>query len=332
MTEYVSDLSYLEKYLSPTDLEQLKVINQQRHQAFPKIYSNSPEDKKCDGKEILSTLPTIPKLPFSLASNGAVAILDPENQIHHSQKAIVLETAKKLIPWRKGPFQLFETFIDSEWQSNLKWERILPHLPDLKGKRVLDLGCNNGYYLFQMNSFEPELLLGIDPVAHVWTQFQFFQHFAQASNIHMELFGTNEVPYFKNVFDVIFHMGILYHHPNPIQLLQDARNALRPGGTLLLETIGVDGTDSIAHFPQDRYAQMRNVWFFPTLTCTINWLLKCKFKNIEVLSNVLSTPEEQRATDWSTEKSLIDFLSPTDPKKTIEGLPAPRRFLLRATV
>ena len=29
-------------------------------------------------------------------------------------------------PWKKGPFSFFETAIDSEWRSDLKWQRIRP--------------------------------------------------------------------------------------------------------------------------------------------------------------------------------------------------------------
>ncbi len=29
----------------------------------------------------------------------------------------IIKTAKALIPWRKGPFKIFDLEIDSEWQS-----------------------------------------------------------------------------------------------------------------------------------------------------------------------------------------------------------------------
>ncbi|MBU2323874.1 MAG: DUF1698 domain-containing protein, partial [Gammaproteobacteria bacterium] len=54
-----------------------------------------------------------------------------------------------LIPWRKGPFNLFGVHIDTEWRSDWKWQRVAPHL-DLAGKRVLDVGCGNGYYMWRM--------------------------------------------------------------------------------------------------------------------------------------------------------------------------------------
>ena len=46
---------------------------------------------------------------------------------------VIEKTAKKLIPWRKGPFKIFGLEIDSEWQSNIKYNLIRPHF-NLKDK------------------------------------------------------------------------------------------------------------------------------------------------------------------------------------------------------
>ena len=72
-----------------------------------------------------------------------------KEDLNEKEHEIVLETAKKLIPWRKGPFKIFDLEIDSEWQSNLKYNLIRPHF-NLKDKVVADIGCNNGYYMFRM--------------------------------------------------------------------------------------------------------------------------------------------------------------------------------------
>jgi len=236
--------------------------------------------------------------------------------------------AKKLIPWRKGPIEISDFEIDAEWRSDLKWERIKNFLAPLKDKRILDIGCNNGYFMFEMAKQKPELVLGIDPVLHYQTQFNFLQNFFKAPNVYFEMLGIQHLNYFNEFFDTIFSMGIIYHHRHPIQQLLDIKNALRPGGQVILETIGIPGKDPVALFPMERYAKMRNIWFVPTLNCLIAWAHKTKFCDIEVISDTLLTPEEQRSTEWSTNQSLQDFLDPRDPTKTIEGHPAPRRFCL----
>ena len=42
-------------------------------------------------------------------------------------------------PWRKGPFSINELHIDSEWRSDMKWDRIKSAIGSLQGQRVLDL-------------------------------------------------------------------------------------------------------------------------------------------------------------------------------------------------
>ncbi len=242
------------------------------------------------------------------------------------------EMAKSLMPWKKGPFQLFDLNIDAEWRSDYKWKRLENHLVDLENKTILDVGCNNGYFMFRMAAHNPRLVLGFDPVLHMQAQFDLIQNYAQCDNVHFELFGVEHMPLFKNMFDVIFHMGIVYHHRHPIQQMLDIRESLKPGGTVYLETIGIPGEESYALFPEDRYARMGNVWFVPTLSCFMNWAKKAKLLNVEVIADTSLDQDEQRLTDWCPPpfQSLKDSLDPTDPTKTIEGHPAPRRFLIKA--
>ncbi len=74
----------------------------------------------------------------------------------------IKDIAKTMMPWRKGPFEIFGTFIDTEWQSNIKYNLLRKHF-NLKDKRVADIGCNNGYYLFRMQEDKPKSLVGFDP-------------------------------------------------------------------------------------------------------------------------------------------------------------------------
>jgi len=240
--------------------------------------------------------------------------------------------AKELIPWKKGPYYLNDTFIDSEWRSDLKWKRFEEHLIDLKDKNILDIGSNNGYFSFLLSQFNPELVLAIDPVYPCFAQFEFLKYFYKNKNLFFKLWGVEHIPHMPNSFDLILYMGIIYHHRNPVSQLTDVYNSLKKDGQIIFETIGIPGETSTCLFPEDRYAMMRNVWFVPTLSCCINWLKKTKFKDIQVLGNTRLTAEEQRLTNWCRKdgKSLSDFLSPENNNKTVENHPAPRRFCISA--
>ncbi len=262
--------------------------------------------------------------------SGSFVEIGKREEISDELMKQIEELALEFIPWRKGPFKLFDMEIDAEWRSDYKWERLEKSLIPLKGRRILDIGCNNGYYMFKMLNHHPEFVLGIDPVPRLLQQFFFLNHFAQVPNLHFELFGYEQLHHFKNFFNVIFSMGVIYHCKNPIGHLQDIHDSLAPGGQLILETMAIPGDEDYALSPEERYAQMRNVWFVPTLKCLLNWCKRSHFEKIEILSNTVLTPEEQRQTKWCPPpwQTLEHFLDAKDRTKTVEGLPAPLRICL----
>jgi len=123
---------------------------------------------------------------------------------------------------------------------------------------------------------------------------------------------------------------VLYHRRSPIEHLLELRGCLKPGGELVLETLIIDGKLGETLLPEDRYANMRNVWFIPSLATLESWLRRCRFGNIRVVDITLTSLEEQRRTEWMPFQSLPDFLDPNDPALTIEGLPAPKRAIVLA--
>ncbi len=261
-------------------------------------------------------------------------IIKSRQQLNSVEKEQLEKKALQLIPWKKGPFQLFHLSIDAEWRSDMKWERMEKHLDPLRGKNILDIGCNNGYFLYRAASpkHSPNMMLGIDPVLPFKAQFDLIQHYTKIPNLFTELLGVEHIPLMKESFDLCFFMGIIYHHRNPIQQLIDIRETLKPGGQVILETLGIPGEESQALFPSERYARMKNAWFIPTLSCFINWVKRAKLIDIKILADTSLTEEEQRLTAWCPppQQSLKDSLDPQNPKLTIEGYPAPHRFMLSA--
>ncbi len=74
---------------------------------------------------------------------------------------------RNLMPWRKGPFSLYGVNIDTEWRSDWKWDRVLPHLSDLTGRTILDVGCGSGYHMWRMIGAGAHLAVGDRPYATV---------------------------------------------------------------------------------------------------------------------------------------------------------------------
>ena len=251
-----------------------------------------------------------------------------ENTLTKEQQKIIYNSAKALIPWRKGPFSFCGMELDSEWQSNLKYNLLRPHF-NLENKLVADVGCNNGYYMFRMLEDKPKSLVGFVPSAIFKTQFDFINHFMK-SDIKYELLGVEHLEHYETKFDFIFMLGVLYHRSDPIASLKSLNRALNKNGEIIVDSFMIDGDDEVCLVPKDRYAMIPNIYFIPTVNCFKNWLSRAGFKDIEVIEITTTDDKEQRVTPWTFGMSLDDFRDSEDPTKTIEGYPAPKRVYLKA--
>ena len=237
--------------------------------------------------------------------------------------------ARMLKPWRKGPFDLFGVRIDSEWQSFRKFDLLRPYM-DLEGRRVADVGCNNGYYMFRMLAQNPRSVLGVDPSPLFKTQFDFVNRYLRSDRLRYEMLGIEHMPGFADMFDTVFCLGVLYHRSDPIVALKALRQSLKKGGELFLDTFMIDGEAPVCLVPEATYSKIPNVHFVPTVTALENWCKKAGFERFEVLEIVKTEPDEQRRTEWIDGQSLEDFLDPEDPGLTVEGYPAPKRVYIKA--
>lgn len=240
------------------------------------------------------------------------------------------EKLAQLCPWRKGPFNLFGVDIDSEWQSWLKWDRLIPHIEPLEKRRILDIGSSNGYYMFKMAHFNPLMVLGVEPQSSFYFQYLAVSKFLKQENVYCLPVPHDRLPDMGRYFDTVFCMGVLYHRKSPIEMLKQICDSMRPGGELILENIVIDSKENICLFPKDRYAKMRNVFFIPDLAAMESWLLRAGFKNIRCVDVTKTSLEEQRKTRWIHTETLKDFLDPNDPDITVEGYPAPVRAIFIA--
>ncbi|MBI0029308.1 tRNA 5-methoxyuridine(34)/uridine 5-oxyacetic acid(34) synthase CmoB [Gilliamella sp. B14448G11] len=272
-------------------------------------------------------LPTIKPYQIDLLNSVTV---ESEQPISIGDQQRITQLLKNMMPWRKGPFHLYGINIDTEWRSDWKWERLIPHINNLAGKTVLDVGCNSGYHLWRMVGAGAKLAVGIDPMALYLCQFEAIRKLlGNDQRAHLLPLGIEELPKL-NAFDTVFSMGVLYHRRSPLDHLFQLKDQLIDGGQLVLETLVIDGELHQALMPGERYAQMRNVYFIPSVPTMINWLHKCGFSDVKMVDKSVTSLDEQRKTEWMTSDSLADFLDPNDSSKTIEGYPAPMRAVFIA--
>jgi tRNA (mo5U34)-methyltransferase len=283
--------------------------------------------------EGIMTLPPVDGIVMTAI--GDTVVIGDKTTLNEGSRDVLLQELKTLKPWRKGPFQLCGIDIDTEWVSSIKWNRILPHLPALTGKKMLDVGCSSGYYMFRMAEHQPAFVLGIDPTLAFYFQYRTLNHFSKINSIGMSPIGIQALKPVQKAFDVIFCMGILYHQKHPLDLLKQLKKMLVPGGSLVLETLIMDQPEGHSYpwvlSPKKTYAMMPNVYYIPTIQALNEWLEIAGFQTCKRAFCEPTTLDEQRKTDWIDSYSLDRFLDPNDASKTIEGYPAPIRAALIAS-
>ncbi|PHS19620.1 MAG: tRNA 5-methoxyuridine(34)/uridine 5-oxyacetic acid(34) synthase CmoB [Kangiella sp.] len=315
------------------DIENSKVAFWQSHfvDSVQNRYNNYTHGEVQEWQELLQSLPEFGKTTFDLESQVQIN-LDDNKTLSESQLMALTNKLKQLHPWRKGPYRLFDIHIDTEWRSDWKWDRIKSHISPLKGKTILDVGCGNGYHCWRMLGEGAQFVLGVDPSQKFLAQFAIMQKYIQINNCHLLPLGIEDMPKeTKNCgFDSVFCMGVLYHRKSPVEMLYQLKDLLLKGGELILETLVIEGNDQKVLVPKGRYAQMRNVWFLPSVDALILWLTKCGFKDVRCINVEKTSTDEQRTTDWMTFHSLENFLMPDNKNLTVEGYPAPLRATLIA--
>ena len=252
-----------------------------------------------------------------------------------SRRELIRQQLKRLLPWRKGPFNLFGVKIDAEWRSDMKWRRLQDKISPLSGRSVLDVGCGNGYYGWRMLGGGAKRVVGTDPTLRYVMQQRAIAKYLPGEPFDILPFpletlvndATTRVLSHKE-FDTVFSMGVIYHRRDPVNHISDLLRFLRVGGELVLESLIIDEKYGDVLEPRGRYARMRNIWSIPSLNTLKDWLSAAGLTSAEIADISVTTPAEQRATEWTFEQSLADFLDPQNPHLTIEGYPAPQRAIV----
>jgi tRNA (mo5U34)-methyltransferase len=188
----------------------------------------------------------------------------------------------------------------------IKWERFAHVVPkDLRGKTVLDVGCNAGFYAIEMKRRGAERVLGIDTDEAYLAQARFA---AQVSGLDVELrnMSVYEVGLLREKFDLVIFMGVLYHLRHPLLAL-DLLHRHVVKGTLLFQSM-LRGSPEVEPLEEDypfeetkiferstypkmffvehRYAGDSTNWWIPNRPCIEAMLRSAGFE-------IAGKPEEE---------------------------------------
>ena len=236
-----------------------------------------------------------------------------------------LDLLKSMTPWRKGPYKIANTLIDSEWDLRYKWQRLQPYVDNVHNKTVLDIGASSGFFSFKLSLLGAKFIMALEPYSIFYYQFLLLNSLITNSNIALLPLRDTQLGD-AYTFDTILSCGVLYHQKSPIEHLLRIKKMLNKSGSAIIETLVVDGDEGYSLMPQDTYANMANVWFIPSIKTMLSWLCRVGFSSYECVDVNETTSDEQKSTEWlgCNPKSLIDFVD-FNAKKTNEGLPLPKR-------
>jgi tRNA (mo5U34)-methyltransferase len=102
----------------------------------------------------------------------------------------------------------------------IKWKRFSQVIPqDLTGKSVLDIGCNAGFYSFEMKKRGAARVVGIDFSEHYLDQARFAAEVLGHDDIEFRRLTVYDVGALHERFDLVLFMGLVYHLRHPLLAL-----------------------------------------------------------------------------------------------------------------
>jgi tRNA (mo5U34)-methyltransferase len=124
-----------------------------------------------------------------------------------------------------------------------KWRQIESCLPqDLSGTRALDIGCNAGFYSFELAARGAEVL-ALDLDEHYLQQGRWAAQFLDPQRrVEFRQGSVYDLVDIAGTFEVVLFMGVLYHLRHPLLALDVV--AEKVGGTLVLQTLTMPGEES----------------------------------------------------------------------------------------
>jgi len=123
--------------------------------------------------------------------------------------------------------------INKQYMAN-RWRFLKPFIPDdLTGKTVLDIGCNAGFFSFEMKKRNAARVVGVDIMPHILAQARFLSHWFKLP-IELRELGVYDIESLGQ-FDLVVFIGVLYHLRHPLYALEKVASVCRE--TMYLQSL-----------------------------------------------------------------------------------------------
>jgi tRNA (mo5U34)-methyltransferase len=180
----------------------------------------------------------------------------------------------------------------------VKWRGFAHAMPaDLRGRTVLDIGCNGGFYAIEMKRRGADRVVAIDSDEHYLAQARFAAE-VRGADIEFHRMSVYEVAKLGERFDIVLFLGVMYHLRYPLLALDLVREHAA-GGLLVFQSLLRGSTDihragpdypfeetevfdepgfPRMHFIENCYAGDPTNWWIPNLACAEAMLRSAGFR------------------------------------------------------
>lgn len=180
----------------------------------------------------------------------------------------------------------------------VKWKAFAGAIPqELRGRTVLDIGCNGGFYSLEMKRRGADRVLGVDFDESYLAQARFAAEIADL-DIEFRQLSVYDVAALGERFDIVLFMGVLYHLRHPLLALDLVREHV-VGDLMVFQSMQRGSADVEAlepdypfwngalfdrpdfpklHFIEQRYADDPTNWWVPNRACVEAMLRSAGFE------------------------------------------------------
>lgn len=125
---------------------------------------------------------------------------------------------------------------------SFKWREIASHIPeDLTGWRALDIGCNAGFYSFEL-ARRGARVVGIDRDPHYLEQARWAaRQYGLEDRVDFKLMQVYDLVREPGSFDLVLFMGVFYHLRYPLLALDIV--AQKTSRLMLFQTLALPGRE-----------------------------------------------------------------------------------------
>ena len=175
---------------------------------------------------------------------------------------------------------------------------------DLRGKRVLDIGCWDGWFSFEMERRGAEVV-----AVDCWDNPRFHEmHAAFNSRVEFRQMDVMEIsPGTVGRFDIVLFLGVLYHLKHPLLALEKVCSVTKElaavDSYVLRDNFDLGAQPVLEFYETDEFEGQTDNWVAPNLACLVAMCRTAGFARAEFKQALAYSASVACHRRWGPEKA-----------------------------